>query len=204
MPTSRLEAFSDGVLAIAITLLVLDLRVPDKGEHGLEHVLWFDLWPNYAAYAVSFAVIGIVWINHHAIFSAIGKADQVVLALNLLLLLFVAAVPFTTALVAEYLRDWQAAKVALAVYSAAMLGHAVVWFFLWRHVVNRPHLLAAHVDPAAARASLRGFSVGTPIYAVAVLLSFLNPYVVLVLHFANALFYLRSPVRLGEPEPDAA
>jgi uncharacterized membrane protein len=202
MPTNRLEAFSDGVFAIAITLLVLDLRVPQDPADGLGHALWFDLWPNYFAYVVSFVVIGIIWINHHAVVGAIGRADQTVLALNLLLLMTVVALPFTTSLVAEYLRDGGAdARLAVAVYSAGMVLNAVSWTLLWRYVAHRPALLAAHVDPAAARASVRGFNLGLPIYALTVGVSFVNAYAGLVLHFVLALYYLRSPIRF---EPDAA
>jgi uncharacterized membrane protein len=123
-----------------------------------------------------------------------------VLALNLLLLMFVVAIPFTTSLVSEYLREGHSARLAVALYSAVMLAHAVVWFVLWRYVVHHPRLLAAHVDPATARGSVRGFALGTPIYAVAIVLSFVSPYVVLALHLLVALFYLRSPIRLGGNE----
>src|SRR5215208_4821730 len=117
MSTNRLEAFSDGVIAIAITLLVLDLRVPQEPADGLGHALWFDLWPNYFAYVVSFIVIGIIWINHHAVIGAVGRADRMTLVLNLLLLMTVAALPFTTSLVAEYLRGGGSnARLAVAVY----------------------------------------------------------------------------------------
>src|SRR3954449_5825661 len=103
MPTSRLEAFSDGVFAIAITLLVLDIKGPDLAEgHTLAHAV-LDLWPSFAAYVTSFAVIGIIWVNHHAIFGHVGLADRRLLALNLLLLLFVALLPWPTSLIAEYL-----------------------------------------------------------------------------------------------------
>jgi uncharacterized membrane protein len=202
MPTNRLEAFSDGVFAIAITLLVLDLRVPRDPTGGLGHALWFDLWPNYFAYVVSFVVIGIMWINHHAVIGAIGRADQTVLGLNLLLLMTVGALPFTTSLVAEYLRDGGGdARLAVAVYSLGMVLNAISWTLLWQYTVHRPRLLAAHVDPARAVASARGFNLGLPLYAATVGVSFVNAYAGLLCHLALALYYLRSPIRLGEPDP---
>lgn len=98
---TRLEAFSDGVFAVAITLLVLDLRVPrDAQPGGLGHAL-NDLWPNYASYVVSFFIIGIIWVNHHAMLGFIRRVDRTLLFLNLLLLLFIALIPFPTALLAE-------------------------------------------------------------------------------------------------------
>src|ERR671937_1127352 len=96
MRTARLEAFSDGVFSIAATLLVLELRVPAPDPVGLAAAL-LRQWPSYAVYAVSFLTIGIIWVNHHALFDLLRKVDRPLLFLNLLLLLCVAAVPFPTA-----------------------------------------------------------------------------------------------------------
>ena len=104
MTTSRTEAFSDGVIAIAVTLLVLDIKVPGPGTHGgLGHAL-ADQWPSYAAYVVSFATIGIIWNNHHATLHRVRRIDHGLLVLNLLLLLTIGVLPFTTSLMAAYLR----------------------------------------------------------------------------------------------------
>jgi uncharacterized membrane protein len=102
----RLEAFSDGVFAIAITLLVLDLAVPPR-EHApdgesLASALGHQ-WPSYFAYLVSFLVIGIIWVNHHAVFDRVRLVDRPVMFVNLALLLVVSAIPFPTHLLAEYL-----------------------------------------------------------------------------------------------------
>src|SRR5437588_8249590 len=98
MTKARLEAFSDGVLAIAITLLVLNLRVPSHREIAAHHGLWGALvsdWPRFAAYLISFAVIGIMWVNHHGLIDRVAAADRVLLFANLLLLLFIVAIPFS-------------------------------------------------------------------------------------------------------------
>ena len=97
MTTNRLEAFSDGVLAVAITLLVLDIRVPDPGSggHSLAHNL-LHAWPNYAAYVTSFITIGIIWVNHHAMIGRLREADHTILVLNLFLLLSIGLLPFAT------------------------------------------------------------------------------------------------------------
>ena len=199
MRTVRLEAFSDGVFAIAITLLVLDLKVPnsDTLTGGLGSALWAQ-WPSYAAYLVSFFVIGVIWINHHTVLDAIGRADKTLLVLNLGLLLTVVTIPFTTSLFAEYLRDGNAAKLAAAIYSAVMLLHAILWSGFWRHAAYHSELLAAGIDPTRARASVRSFAVGTPVYALAVGLSFVNPYLVLCMHLVVAMLYLRGRLNLGE------
>src|SRR4051794_23254092 len=102
MPTSRLEAFSDGVLAIAITLLIIDVRVPDT-DGSLVTALG-RLWPSYLSFIVSFTIIGIIWVNHHAMFQLVAKTTRTLLFLNLILLLAVAWLPFPSAVLAHYLR----------------------------------------------------------------------------------------------------
>src|SRR5438309_2347496 len=122
MTTGRLEAFSDGVFAVAITLLVLDIRPPADVRDGTE--LWRrlgDLWPHYAAYVVSFLVIGIVWVNHHAVLELIREVDRQFAFLNLLLLMSVALIPFATAVLADYLSSGGGpAHTAAAAYSAVI------------------------------------------------------------------------------------
>jgi hypothetical protein len=120
--TSRLEAFSDGVLAIAITLLVIEIRPPalHQGE-TLAHALWAQ-WPSYVAYLVSFLTIGVIWLNHHRIFDQVIRVDGPLLLLNLNLLLWTALIPFPTAVVAEHLGDGgEAARTASALYSGVLL-----------------------------------------------------------------------------------
>src|SRR5439155_2102750 len=119
MSSARVEAFSDGVFAIAITLLVLDIHVPapeSVGDDGLGAAL-AHAWPSYFAYLVSFLVIGIIWINHHSMFTMVRRVDRPVLFVNLTLLLFVSALPFPTKLLAEYLTEGGGSShVAAAVY----------------------------------------------------------------------------------------
>ena len=131
MGKGRLEAFSDGVFAVAITLLVLDLHLSGRG--GLTHQLWSE-WPQYAAYVVSFMVIGIIWVNHDGLMEKLVRVDRWVLFLNLLLLLFVVLIPFPTSVVAQYLRhgSWDA-KVAVAFYNVVMeaMGLAFSGIYAW-------------------------------------------------------------------------
>ena len=131
---TRLEAFSDGVLAIAITLLVIEIRPPEVHEgERLAHALWAQ-WPSYVAYLVSFVTIGVIWLNHHRVFEPVARVDGPLLLLNLNLLLWTALIPFPTAVVAEHLGDpGEAARTALAVYSGVLLlmGLAFGALFAW-------------------------------------------------------------------------
>ncbi len=122
--TNRIEAFSDGVFAIAITLLVLELRVPDAPAGHLAEALLHQ-WPAYASYVVSFLIIGIIWVNHHAMFQHIVKADRTLVFLNLLLLLCVSFIPFPTALLADFFHAGADQYVAAVVYSTTMTAMGV-------------------------------------------------------------------------------
>ncbi len=189
MSTERLQAFSDGVFAIAITLLVIEIHVPQAPEGELWRAL-LDQWPSYAAYLVSFAIIGIMWVNHHALMAFVARVDRPLLFLNLLLLLFVALLPFPTALLAEYLHTPGDAEVAAAVYSANMLGNAIAFNLLWRWIVRDARLVHAHIDLEAARGRTRRFAVGILVYAATVGISFANAFVTLALHGLIAVYYV--------------
>jgi uncharacterized membrane protein len=195
VPTSRLEAFSDGVFAIAITLLVLDIRVPKDPPDGLARAL-VDQWPNYAAYVVSFLIIGIIWVNHHATFQNVRRVDRPLLFVNLALLLVVAAIPFPTALLAEYLLSSDGAHVAAAVYSAVMLAMSICFVALWAYLARRPELLDGSVGASVARERLRRSSLGIVVYPFTIALAFVSAPLTLAVHFGIALFYVFERVSL--------
>ena len=200
--TNRTEAFSDGVLAIAVTLLVLDLRVPLRDTlHGSLASALADRWPAYAAYVTSFLIIGIIWVNHHGVFELVSRVDRDTLFLNLLLLMSVVAIPFTTALLAEYLlaggRD---ARTAALVYSAVMLAMSLSFAALYTHVARHPAQLADGVDPAAVRGSVLRFSaVGFLLYLAALVVALFSAPLCLIAHFLIALYYCFQQIRPGRP-----
>src|SRR5512132_2300676 len=136
--TTRLEAFSDGVFAIAITLLVLEIRLPPAAEiehaGGLAHAL-FALWPSYAGYVVSFVTVGIMWANHHELIRLLSRADHGLIVWNLLLLLAISFTPFPTAVMAEHLPHpgWDR-NVAVAFYCGSFTLTALFYNLLWRNV----------------------------------------------------------------------
>jgi TMEM175 potassium channel family protein len=193
--TDRAEAFSDGVFAIAITLLVLDLRPPTR-----DAPLWHGLvteWPRFAAYLTSFFIIGIMWVNHHSMFRSIVRVDRRLLFFNLLLLLWATLLPFPTRLVADHLRDNDHdASVAEAVYSANLTLAAMAFSLIWMHAVRRGRLLAAPIgDRRAEWRSIGRFSVGTFLYAATIGISFASAGIALAIQFALALYYLFEQVR---------
>jgi uncharacterized membrane protein len=197
MSTNRLEAFSDGVFAIAITLLVLDIKVPPPGEGDLGHEL-LTQWPSYAAYVISFITIGIIWINHHAAFSRLRAVDHSILIWNLLLLLSVGILPFTTSLMATYLKESSGEDLAAAVYGASFLVMGLVFVMTNRQILfRRPQLLREPIDPSAARTILKFAALGQVPYAVAVVLAFVSPYITLGICAACAVYYALPVASLG-------
>jgi uncharacterized membrane protein len=150
MSMSRLESFSDGVIAVAITLLVLNIEVPPTNSG---HSLGYELvkqWPIYAAYVTSFLTIGIIWINHHWMIRRLAEADRSILMLNLLLLLWIAVLPFGTRLMATYLKQSQGQSLAAAIYAGLLLVMSITFATLNRHILFRK----AHLLPLSAYATL--------------------------------------------------
>ena len=174
MGKGRAEAFSDGVLAVAITLLVLDLHVDATGHGSLLHQLG-QRWPSFAAYVVSFFVIGVIWVNHHALFALIDRVDRVLLFENLLLLMFVTTLPFTTSTLAEYVREGGTnARWAVVLYGISNIGMAFGFTAMLSRMV-RHGLLANPVRPDVGRRAVRRFGLGTIAYPVATAAGLLWP-----------------------------
>ena len=187
---NRVEAFSDGVFAVAITLLVLDLRLP-AGSGSLAARL-VHLWPNYAAYAVSFLVIGIIWINHHDTLKRFRDADRRLLFLNLLLLMSVAAIPFPTSVLAEYLRSGSDSHTAAVAYGLTMTTMGVFFTALWAYVAVHPALLEEGHDAAYAWGRTRRSAIGPVVYAGAALVGLASAPASLALFAAVALYFALS------------
>lgn len=202
MSKQRLEAFTDGVLAIAITLLVLDLREPLAGE-SVGHALRSQ-WPQLGAFVVSFAQIGVVWVNHHAVFRYARRVDRAVTFVNLALLLAIVTVPFSASLYAEGLRRGDAdARIAAAFFSVDWLLVGL-FFGLTRVLLTRSKagLLEDGIDATTARRLLLRFGAGNVVYAVLIALSFVAPLVVLVLHGLVAIYYVADQLTLPAAAPE--
>lgn len=193
--TGRIEAFSDGVFAIAITLLILEVRVPrvhDLAEEASLLRALVELWPAYLAFLTSFVTILIMWINHHRLFRLIKRCDHVFLLLNGLLLLAVTFVPFPTALLAEYVRHPDG-RVAAAVYSGAFVFTAIVFNLLWRYASSGGRLLDPNYDPEVVRAITRQYLVGPVVYGVALGLAALHPMAAFAMCVALAVYFALPP-----------
>lgn len=206
-PNLRLLALTDGVIAITITLLILELRLPEGFGAFSDAELWgalLGLWPRILAYLISFAVIGIYWINHHAKFAHIVKSDRGLLLINLIFLLFVGIVPFTTTLIAE-----NPDSVGTAVYAGGMIACGLALAWLWSYA-GRAGLIDPGFEKSGRTRLLVSTLVSSAIFAFSVPLSFAHPdaaklFWILILPANTALrtigmiiWKLRHP---GEPMP---
>jgi uncharacterized membrane protein len=191
--TARLETFSDGVFAIAITLLVLEIRVPSteataQGRALLQALR--ELWPSYLGYLISFVTLGIMWANHHNMFRYVRRTDFHFLLINVVFLMCISFLPFPTALLAEYLPVPAGRQAATAFYSAVLFVIALGFNAVWRYAAWGDRLL----DPAASREAVdtisRRYLVGPSAYAVAFGLAFVNVWASLAVHGILAALFL--------------
>lgn len=184
--TSRLEAFSDGVIAVAITLLVLDLHVPDV-QVGLFEAL-LRQWPAYLGYFTSFMVIGIFWLHHHHIFKYIKHTDQVALFLNILMLMCVVLIPFVTSLLTRYLNR-QEKNVAALMYSGTLLLLTIMFNALWGYAIGHHRLLRPGINPQLIRKLTKWYLIAPLLYLLSLPLILVNVEACLALYILVALFY---------------
>jgi uncharacterized membrane protein len=204
MDRSRLEAFSDGVFAVAITLLALNLTVAGPGPVRLQHQLWEHRW-SFAAYLLSFFVIGIIWVNHHVLIKSIALVDRTLLFFNLVLLLFVVLIPFSTATAAEYLPvPGGDVKLAMALYSAVLLGMSVGFGAIFEWTLHGDHRIEPLPPQAHWPARLR-FVGGAAVYVVAIVVSLFNAIAAFILIALVAVYYIvertpAPPARAAAPD----
>jgi len=197
----RAESFSDGVFAVAITVLVFNLLpIADKtaglltvsgrpGHPGLAHY-----WPAYLAYVVSFLTIGIMWVNHHTMLSQVTKVDRRVLILNLFLLMGIVAIPFPTALVADHLTGTDGgggqATVAAVTYGLVMIAIGVGFGSMWVYLAAHQQTLAAHRGIRVPRRSTIRFTAGNAGYVAGTAIAFASPVAALIIFGLLAVYYM--------------
>ncbi len=197
--TNRLEAFSDGVFAIAITLLILEIRFPTEIEHsasGFWDAIW-ELWPSYVGYVTSFIVVGIMWVNHHSVFRMIDRTTHMLLLLNLVLLLCIAFIPFPTVVLAEHLGDDKLRGPATVFYCGTFTLTAIVYNALWFYCL-KGGVLGHHVSSQAAASTTRRYLIGPIGYGVATAAAFFSAIVALAIVAVLAVLFF---LPYGDPMP---
>ena len=187
--TTRLETFADGVMAIAITLLILEVKVP----HVEGGSLWTALahqWPSYAGFLVSFLTIGIIWVNHHHMFKLIARSTHAFLMLNVVFLMTICILPWPTAIVADYIRDPDGRVVATVVYGGVMTSVAVMFNVVWRYASTNSRLLVTKLGDEQLAKMNRNYLAGPLLYGTATVVGFFLPYVSLGVYAALAIYWL--------------
>jgi uncharacterized membrane protein len=187
--TGRLETFADGVMAIAITLLVLEIRVPEHEPGRLAHAL-ADQWPSYAAYITSFLTIGVIWVNHHRMFKLIERVTHSFLMLNVMFLMVVAFLPFPTALVASSIKTHDGVRASTFVYGGTMVLMAIMFNLVWGYASAGHRLLVSGLDPEAIRKGTNSYRKGPLLYLILTLPAIFNPYISLAAFAALAGYWL--------------
>ncbi len=204
MDSGRLEAFSDGVFAVAITLLALNIAVggPELHQHSLADKLSGN-WPAFTAYAVSFATIGIIWVNHHTLFKNFSTVDRPLLFVNLLLLFFVVSIPFATSTIAAYLRAGNGdAALAAALYQGVFEGMSLAFTLVFWRAIRRVHPRVAFTPAQARQATIR-FGIGNLGYIAGIGIAFVSAPASLAIAGLVAVYYIfeQTPAR-ERPGPD--
>jgi|ERR1022692_1533677 uncharacterized membrane protein len=199
MDTRRAEAFSDGVFAVAITVLVFGLLPIGTGSHVTKALL--SAWPQYVAYVVSFLTIGIMWLNHHTLMAQMRRVNRPLLVLNLLLLMGVVAVPFPTALVADHLSGPAAAggRAATVTYGIVMTAISVAFSVMWLYVGRHASEVGRRTGQPPPRFTSVRFSAGLVGYVAGIVVAVFSPGAALTMYGLIAVYYLFEHL----PEPDA-
>jgi uncharacterized membrane protein len=188
MKPSRLEAFSDGVFAVAITLLVFNLKVPDVAGGHLSRELGHQ-WPSYLAYVISFLSIGICWVNHHSILDRIAMADRELLFINLALLLGIVSIPFTTSIGAIWYNQGGSAKWAVGIYCANWVYVSITYMLLIHHLMGHEHL-ASHSPGVTLKSLWRKGYIGLASYIFAFIVSIFSPVTGFLICLSLAVYFV--------------
>jgi uncharacterized membrane protein len=202
MDRSRLEAFSDGVFAVAITLLALDLTVAGPAGNGSLADQLHEKWPAFLAYLISFFMIGIIWVNHHVLVRSIVKVNRMLLFLNLVLLMFVVLIPFTTATVADYFsrHNWDT-QVAMMLYGGVFLGMSIGFGTIFEWTLHGERVYQPLPPERQWPARVR-FVGGGLVYVVAIVIALISDVASFVLIALTAVYYIfeRTPSSPGAPD----
>ncbi len=190
--TGRVEAFSDGVFAVAITLLILNIQLPPITKLQDDHALWGffgNQWPMLLAFVTSFATIGVMWLNHHRLFKHIRYVDNTLILLNLLLLMVIVFIPYPTALLAQQYIHYPAGHTAAIIYSGTGIIMAICFNLLWRYASYNNRLLGKNADIEEAQAISRQYHFGPLFYIITFTLAWINVPACIILSLLFAIFF---------------
>jgi len=195
LTTQRIEAFSDGVFAIAITLLVLEIKVPHvaAGES-----LWAELahlWTSYLGYVFSFIMIGVYWANHHHIFHVYKKSDHYFVLLNVFFLMCISFLPFPTAVLAEYIAEPEHQQAAMTFYALGLFLPSFSWLLTWLYASHKHRLLDPKLSQAYVTKTTRLYSISNLLYFGGILISLWNGIAGLIVCSGLTLMYLQPPAQ---------
>lgn len=188
----RLLTLSDGVFAIAITLLILSITVP-KVDNGLWAALRHQ-WPQYLSYVESFLIIGIIWAQHHQMFRHIKRVDHTFLLINIVFLMWIASLPFPTELLGNYLTKSGPEQTAMAIYAGTFVFGGLLFNLLWRYATWGQRLTGDSLDRESIRRITQSYNLGMPLYLIDFALAFINVWASLLLFIVIALFYAVAPL----------
>ena len=188
MKPSRMEAFSDGVFAVAITLLVFNLKVPDVALGHLGRALG-NQWPSYVAYVISFLSIGVCWVNHHSILDRVVVVDRNLLFTNLGLLLGIVSIPYTTSLAAAWFNQGSHAKLAVGIYCANWVYVSGFFMLTIHHLMDHEHL-SSSATGITLKSLLRKGYIGIISYLLATLCALVYPVLAFSICLILAAYYV--------------
>lgn len=193
--TTRLEAFSDGVFAIAITLLILQLKLPQStiyGNAGLKTYL-FNLWPEYFAFVLSFLMIGTYWANHHYIFKLYVKTDHLFLILNMLFLMCISFLPFPTAILGQYINNLEHKGSSVTFYAIGVFMPAFFWYLIWMYASFNRRIVDERLARKFTRYLTTLYSISTFFYLFSIFISFWFPVISVVISILLTFFFMLPP-----------
>jgi len=186
---NRIEALTDGVFAVAMTLLVLDIRVPELQQPLATAELplkLLSLWPKFLSYTISFVILGVYWVGHHVQLSFIRRADRPLLWINIFFLLWVALVPFSTALLSEYAKT----RLAIAIYGANLIAIGLTLALHWWYATTESRHVDPDIDRGLVRAAMYRTLKAPLVYVIAIGLSFFRAEMSLALYALVPILYI--------------
>jgi len=204
LTTNRIEAFSDGVFAIAITLLILEIRLPTQAEasHASVAASLLAIWPSYFAYIFSFVTVGIYWVNHHYIFKIYQKTNHVFNLLNVFFLMCISFLPFPTQVLGSHLLDVSEQRTTISFYVFGLLLPALAWFLAWLYGSSNYRLIDTNLSPRFVRYLTRQYGLSVVLYLIALIVSLIQPLVGLAIAVGLTFLYLlpsKRPVYIDPP-----